>query len=72
MNAPSSHCILCRPVSEQQLALESTLPPASPDPSLVVHAKEIEGSREEKEGTQGEGTVGEGMVTVREASDSDR
>ena len=64
--------MLYRPVSEQQLALEATLPPPSPDLSLVVQARDTEGKREEEEGTQEEGIVGECMATVREASDSDR
>jgi telomere length regulation protein len=58
---------LARPVSEQQVALKSTLPPHSPDPSPVVHVREAEGG----ERVQGGGVVGEGMATVREASDSD-
>ena len=66
--------VLSRPVSEQQAALEATLglPSPSPDPSLVVQARDTEGKREEEEGTQEEGIVGERMATVREASDSDR
>ena len=50
---------------EQQLDLESSLPPSSPEPSSMV-------SVEKPEGEGGGGVVVDGMATVREASDSDR